>query len=298
MTARKLVILAAITGGSAADRDGAKVPTQPEEIAEEALRCYNAGASVVHIHARAKDKVATGDPSVFEDIIGRMREKCDALVQITNGIGWIKDAATGQIRRPTDDERLALLHLKNAPELYSLAGSSWDFYHPGHPRNNEFSFMNSTDLLRKWVPQCLATGGALEIEIAQTSAFPRLRRLADEGVFDGDTKRLWFDYCLGFGGMGTSFKELMFTRDEQLRFFPNARWQVVGTHFDQFKIATVGMLMDCDIVRVGFEDNMQLPDGKVARTNAELVEAIARIAKIFGREPATVEEARAVLGLN
>jgi len=297
MSPRKLVILAAITGGSAADRDGGVVPTQPDEIAEETLRCYEAGASVVHIHARDKDKIATGDAAVFEDIIARMRDKCDALVQITNGIGWIKDKSSGQIRRPTDDERLALLHLDNMPELYSLAGTSWDFYHPGHPNNNEFSFMNSTELLRKWVPQVLATGGALEIEVAQTSAFPRLRRLADEGVFDGNTKRLWFDYCLGFGGMGTSIKELLFTREEQLRYFPDARWQVVGTHFDQFKIATVGLLMDCDIVRVGFEDNMQLPDGRVARNNAELVEAVAAIARTYGREPATVEEARQIFGL-
>lgn len=142
MQKKKLVILAAITGGSQQDRDGAKVPCTPAEIADEALRCYNAGAAVVHIHARdEKDrKQPTGDLSVFKDIINRIRDKCDILIQTTNGIGSRRDPVTGKIIRPTEEERLAVISIEPRQDLYSIAGGSWDFYHPGVPaRMNSLS---------------------------------------------------------------------------------------------------------------------------------------------------------------
>ena len=84
---KKLVILAAVNGGAQQDRDGARVPITPAEIAEAAHQCYKAGASVVHIHARAADKGPTSDIEVFSDIIKRIRNKCDILIQTTNGFG-------------------------------------------------------------------------------------------------------------------------------------------------------------------------------------------------------------------
>jgi 3-keto-5-aminohexanoate cleavage enzyme len=293
---KKLVILAAITGGSQNDRDGARVPCTPAEIADEALRCYKAGASVVHIHARdEKDrKQPTGDLNVFKDIINRIRDKCDILIQTTNGIGSRRDPVTNKIIRPTEEERLVVLTIEPRQDLYSIAGGSWDFYHPGVPGKNEFSFANTTEFLRKYIPGVMKTGGALEFEITEMSALAKLRRLADEGVFDADNGRYWFDLCLGFGGMPATPRALVNTYDEMQRLFPGATWQICGTHTEQFPISTVAMMMDCDIVRVGFEDNIHLPDGSVANHNGQLVEAIAGIGKTFGREPASVAEARQV----
>ena len=293
---KKLVILAAITGGSQQDRDGAKVPCTPQEIADEAFRCYQAGASVVHVHARDKDKQPTGDISMFKEIITRIRDKCDMLIQTTNGIGSKKDPVTGQIVRPTEDERLGVLRLEPKQDLFSIAGGSWDFYHPGVPGKNEFSFANSTEFLRKYVPAALKRG-ALEFEITESSALYKLRRLADEGMFDSQKDRYWFDLCLGFGGMPATPRALVQTVDEMGRLFPGAPWQICATHTDQFPLSTMALLMDCDIVRVGFEDNIHLPDGSVARHNGELCEAIANIGRTFGREPASVADARQVFGL-
>jgi 3-keto-5-aminohexanoate cleavage enzyme len=293
---KKLVILAAITGGSQQDRDGAKVPCTPQEIADEAFRCYQAGASVVHVHARDKDKQPTGDISMFKEIITRIRDKCDMLIQTTNGIGSKKDPVTGQIVRPTEDERLGVLRLEPKQDLFSIAGGSWDFYHPGVPGKNEFSFANSTEFLRKYVPAALKRG-ALEFEITESSALYKLRRLADEGMFDSQKDRYWFDLCLGFGGMPATPRALVQTVDEMGRLFPSAPWQICATHTDQFPLSTMALLMDCDIVRVGFEDNIHLPDGSVARHNGELCEAIANIGRTFGREPASVADARQVFGL-
>lgn len=190
MQKKKLVILAAVTGGSQQDRDGAKVPCTPAEIADEALRCYKAGASVVHIHAHDEKgrKQPTGDLNVFKDIINRIRDKCDILIQTTNGIGSRRDPVTGKIIRPTEEERLGVLTIEPRQDLYSIAGGSWDFYHPGVPGKNEFSFANSTEFLRKYIPGVMATGGALEFEITEASALTKLRRLADEGVFNAQKK--------------------------------------------------------------------------------------------------------------
>ena len=294
---KKLVILAAITGGSQQDRDGAKVPCTPQEIADEAFRCYQAGASVVHVHARDQDKQPTGDVNMFKEIITRIRDKCDILIQTTNGIGSKKDPVTGKILRPTEDERFGVLRLEPKQDLFSIAGGSWDFYHPGVPGKNEFSFSNSTEFLRKYVPAALQRG-ALEFEITESSALHKLRRLADEGVFDSQKDRYWFDLCLGFGGMPATPRALVQTVDEMERLFPGAPWEICATHTDQFSLSTMALLMDCDIVRVGFEDNIHLPDGSVARHNGELCEAIAAIGQTFGREPASVADARQVFGLS
>jgi 3-keto-5-aminohexanoate cleavage enzyme len=296
---KKLVILAAVTGGSQQDRDGAVVPCTPQEIADEALRCYEAGASVIHIHARdAVDRTQpSGDLEMFREIIRSIRDKCDILIQTTNGIGSKRDPVTGAIIRPTEDQRLAILAIEPRQDLFSIAGGSWDFYHPGVPGMNEFSFANSTAFLRKYIKGVMGTGAALEFEITEASAFARLRRLADEGEFDAKLGRYWFDLCLGFGGMPATPRALVQTVDEMRRLFPGVPWQICATHTDQFPISTMALLMDCDIVRVGFEDNIYLPDGTVARHNGSLVEAIADIGRTFGREPATVADARKVFRL-
>jgi 3-keto-5-aminohexanoate cleavage enzyme len=86
---------------------------------------------------------------------------------------------------------------------------------------------------------------------------------------------------------------VLFNIDEGLRLFPRAIWGVTATGRDMFKIATLGLSLGCDLVRVGLEDSIHLPDGSVARDNTEMVRAAVQIAAIYGLKPATVEEARA-----
>jgi 3-keto-5-aminohexanoate cleavage enzyme len=293
----KFVIVAALTGGTQQDRDGAKVPTTPEEISEAAYRCHQAGAAVVHIHARDEKKQATGDVKIFEDIIRRIRAKCDVLIQITNGIGSRKDPITGALIRPSEDDRLALFRIEPRPDLYSIAGGSWDFYHPGVPGYNEFSFANTTDFLRRWIPKVMQTGGALEFEIVEASHIQKIRRLADDGIFDARGGRFWLDLCFGFGGQPSTAKALAYTYEEAKRHFPKAPLQVLATGKEQIPMATVGMLMGCDIARVGFEDSLYLPNGEIAVHNHDQVDAMASLARQFGREPATVADARHVFGI-
>ena len=88
-------------------------------------------------------------------------------------------------------------------------------------------------------------------------------------------------------------RNVLFNIDEGLRLFPRAIWGVTATGRDMFKIVTLGLALGCDLVRVGLEDSIHLPDGRVARDNTEMVRAAIQIAAIYGLKPATVAEVRA-----
>ena len=109
MNSDKVVIVCAVNGGMQMDREGAKIPCTPDEIAKEAKRCYDAGAAVVHVHARDENKRNTTDINVFSEIITKIREICPVLIQTTNGSGVKRDPKTGELSWPSDDERLGLL---------------------------------------------------------------------------------------------------------------------------------------------------------------------------------------------
>ncbi len=294
---KKLVILAAINGGAQRDRDGAHVPISPTQIAEAAHECYRAGASVVHIHARAPDGQPTTDVSVFSDIIRRIRDKCDILIQTTNGFGVRRDPRSGEYVWPGDAERLALHHVEPQQDLFSIAAGSWDFYHPEGGYESTVSYVNSERLLQENIRAVLARGAALEFEITEVSQVHKLHRYAEQGIFDRNTRNLWLDYCLGFGAMVPTARTLALAMEDGQRLFPHWKSEVLATGRDQFPMNTIGVLMGCDIVRVGFEDNIYLPNGRPAQRNYQLVEAMTHIAQTFGREPANVEEARAVFNI-
>ena len=295
MARKKLVILVAPTGGNAMDREGAHVPLSPEEIADEGVRCLEAGASVLHIHARDPvSKQGSADPAIYADIIRRVRAKCDMLIQTTTGIG-----ITGSGLRPGTDERMGLLSLDPKQDLATIPPGSWDIWRPGGSSayKADATYQNTPAFLRKNIAAIVKKGLPWEMEIADTGFLNNAMRLADEGLFDKKSTTFWLDYCMGFGAMPATARHLIFAQDEGARLFPQAKWAVLATDRDQFPMNTLGVAMGCDIVRVGFEDNIYLPDGKPAKHNHELVAAMARIARDFGREVATVDEAREIFGI-
>jgi 3-keto-5-aminohexanoate cleavage enzyme len=298
MPGKKVVVVAAINGGMQQDREGAKIPSSPSEIADEAYRCYKAGAAVVHVHARDESKRNSGDPKLYAEIIQRIRDKCEILIQTTNGIGVRRDPKTGQLVWPTDEERLQLLKIQPRQDLFGIAAGSMDFYHPEGGYMQETPYVNSLDLLRQTIIAVYAIGSTVEYEVVEASALHRLMRLAEQGVFDKNASNIWLLHGGGFGATPPLARNVIFSIDEGQRLFPNAKWGVVGTGRDQFPIGTLGLSMGCDTVRVGFEDNIYLPNGKAGEHNGQLVEAIVEIASIYGREPASVTEAREVFGLS
>ena len=294
----KVVIVCAVNGGMQMDREGAKIPCTPDEIADEAKRCYDAGAAVVHVHARDENKRNTTDIRVFSEIIAKIREKCPVLIQTTNGSGVQRDPSTGELSWPSDDERLALLNIEPKPDLYGAAAGSMDFYHPEGGYTTEVPYVNSTRFLAETIKTVYERRSAVEFEVVEASALNRLLRLADDGVFDRDRENVWLLHGGGFGAAPATPRAVLYSIEEGWRLFPNAIWGVVATGRDMFKIDTLGLSLGCTTVRVGFEDNIYLPNGEVAEHNGQQVEAIVDIARIFGREPATVDEARKLFQLN
>lgn len=289
----KVIITCALNGGMQQDRDGAVVPKQPAEIGEAAARCYEAGAAMVHVHARGPDGKNSGDKGIYAEIIREIRKRSPILIQTTNGIGVRRDPATGQFHWPDDTERLGLLSLEPQQDLFGIAAGSTDFYNPEGGYPEETPYVNSPVLLRKTIEAVYRKGSALEYEVVEASSLHRLLRYADEGVFDRHRDNVWLLHGGGFGSTPPIARNVLFSIDEGLRLFPNAIWGVTGTGRDMFRIVTLGLSMQCDLVRVGLEDGIHLPDGTVARDNTDMVREAARIAAIYGMQPATVEEARA-----
>jgi 3-keto-5-aminohexanoate cleavage enzyme len=297
-TDQPLVIVAAVNGGMQRSRDGATVPISPEEIAEDARLCRDAGAAVIHVHARDEQGANTGDVAVFRDIITRIRARTDILVQTTNGIGVRRDPATGQVVWPSDEERLALIDLDPTPDLYGVAAGSTDFWHPEGGYPTETPYVNSPEYLKKTIKAIYDKRSTLEYEVVDNHVIARLARYADEGLFDRAAPYVWLLLGGAIGDVDADPETLVYMRNLALSRFPNAVWGVLGAGRDNFRWATLGIAMGCATARIGFEDGLYRPDGSVAGRNHELVAELARIAAIYGRRPATPDEAREILGLN
>jgi 3-keto-5-aminohexanoate cleavage enzyme len=279
------------------DRQGAVIPKQPDEIGEAAARCYEAGAAMVHVHARDPQGKNSGDRAIYSAIISEIRKRSPILIQTTNGIGVRRDPATGQFIWPTDAERLGLLDLKPQQDLFGIAAGSADFYNPEGGYPEETPYVNSPALLRSTIKAVYEKGSALEYEVVEASSLHRLLRYAQEGLFDRHRENIWLLHGGGFGATPPIARNILFAIDEGLRLFPQAIWGVTATGRDMFKVATLGLSLGCDLVRVGFEDGIHLPDGTVARDNSDMVRAAAGIAAIYGLKPATVAEARMRFGI-
>jgi 3-keto-5-aminohexanoate cleavage enzyme len=293
----KVIITVALNGGMQQDRGGAAIPKQPAEIGEAAALCYEAGAALVHVHARGPDGTNSSDKAIYSEIIREIRKRSPILVQTTNGIGVRRDPATGQFHWPSDEERLGILEIDPPQDVFGIAAGSADFYNPEGGYPTETPYVNSPELLKATIKSVYERGSALEFEIVEASALHRLMRYAEEGLFRKDRANLWLLYGGGFGATPPVARNIIFSVDEGLRMFPQAIVGFTGTGLDMFKIVTLGLAMGCDLVRVGFEDGIHLPDGSVARDNSEMVKAAVEIARLYGARPATVGEARKRFGI-
>ena len=121
LAGNKVIVTVALNGGMQQDREGAVVPKQPNEIGEAAARCYEAGAAMVHVHARGPDGKNSGDKAIYAEIIKEIRARSPILIQTTNGIGVRRDPATGGFIWPSDKERLGILELEPRQDLFVQA---------------------------------------------------------------------------------------------------------------------------------------------------------------------------------
>jgi 3-keto-5-aminohexanoate cleavage enzyme len=300
------IIITAAVNGNRLDTPDVHIPVSPEEIAEDARRCCDAGAAVVHFHARdITTRRSTPDKKAFAETISAIRARCPALIETTTGVGPridpatgtpMVDPATGQMTRPTDDERLALIDLDPPQDLGSVAAGSMNMYNPVYP--NPSVFANTPYYITESIVRSAKKRRfGFQFEVFDLGFLDNVARLIDTGVLDCGRRQFWLNYIFGFGGLAPTARNLCIVSGEgQLR-FPGVPWGAVAPAKEHFMIATVAAATGADAVRTGFEDTIHLPDGGVAPTNADLVAALVRIVRGVGREIASPDEARGMLNL-
>ena len=270
----KLIITAAITGSRITREITPYIPLTPEEIVQSAYECWQAGASIVHIHVRDPNTgQATQDVEIFKQVVKPLREKTDLILCLTtSGIPG---------RNLPTEERLAPVDLK--PELASFDAGSINL--------GGTVFMNSPEFLERAAEKMRESGVKPEIEIFDLGMIITSRRMRDQGKLDDP---LYFQFVLGtpWGAPATpkSFLHLY----EHIP--DNSTWSIIGIGKGHLPMSMMALAMGGHI-RVGLEDNIYYSQGVLAETNAQFVDRIVRISREYGREIATPAEARDILSI-
>lgn len=273
----KVIITVAPTGSVTTRAETPYLPITPEEVIEETVRSYNAGAAVVHLHARDPD---TGQPTsslqIFRMYLEGIRARCPIITQITTGGG----AATLGLGY---DERLRPVE-ELRPESASLNAGSMNF--------GRKLFPNPPEVIEHYAKRMAELGVMPEFEIYDLSMIQNVEVwIRTPGLVPPPYQN---SLVMGvMGGIPPTFKNLL----ALVEALPKGdTWQVIGIGRHQFTLGTAGILLGGNI-RVGFEDNIYLARGILARSNAELVDKAVRIIRELGLEVATVDEAREILPL-
>ena len=284
----KLIITAAMIGGITTREKNPHPPMTPREIAESAIECHKAGASVCHIHVRDPHTQASSMKfELYKQVFDRVRDKCDLIINLTTGAGGrlLYDPAAGtwntaELKSP--EERVEHV-LKLKPELCSLDVGTLNF----GPR----AFINLVSVVEKMAKMIKDAGVKPELEVFDAGHIQIARRLLSLGLVE---KNAHFQICMGtrMGVAGTP-RNAMFMAESLPA---GVTWSIFGVAATQFPMAMMGVLLGGHI-RVGFEDNLYLRKGQLAKSNAELVRHSVGLIRSLDREVATVEEARKILSL-
>ena len=268
----KLIITVALTGNVPTKKMNPNLPVTADEIAADVRRCRDAGAVLFHVHARDAQQKPTLDIDVYKQNARRIKELApEVIVQLSTGARAGKDW----------EERARPVRL--LPEMGSFTTGSNNL--PG------IVYENSPPFIEYLAKVYQETGVKPEIEVFEAGMIANALFLEKKGFIAAP---LHFDFVIGApGSMPGTVKNLLFLSES----IPaGSTWSVAGIGKAELPLSAAAVAMGGH-VRVGLEDNLYLPDGTHA-SNPLLVEKIVRIAREIGREIATPDEARAMLGLN
>jgi len=301
----RLIITCAITGGVTMPVQTPYLPITSQQIADEAVRAAEAGATSVHIHARnPEDGKPTADLEVYRQILPRIKERSDVIVCITTG-GGLGLSVEDRIRVvPTFKPELATFNMGSMNfSVHPIARRYTDedykySWEKGHiEMTKEAVFRNTFADLEHFCKTMKENGSHPECETYDVGQIYNTGFLIREGLLD---LPVWLQFVTGvLGGIGSSIEDIMYMKQTADRLIgsDNYRWSVIGCGYPrQFEAATLAIMMGGH-ARVGLEDNIFIERRVLAKSNAELVEKVVRIAKELGREIATPDEARSILSL-
>jgi uncharacterized protein (DUF849 family) len=301
MPGEKAFLSCAVTGGMTVPGQSAAIPVTPEQLVDAAVAAHAAGAAVVHIHVREPE---TGRPSadlgLFKEVIAGVSERCDAIVQPTTG-GGVGMTIEERARVVTEVRpematfnagsfNFGIFTVKHRPEM-----APWEVDYLESTR--EYVFRNTFADLYRLSELFREAGTKPEYECYDVGHLYNLAHIAEQGLVDFP---LHIQFVLGVLGAnaGTVEQLVHMRRTAETLFGPgNFTWCSAGIGYPaEFHLAATALMLGGH-VRVGLEDNLRLSLDKRAGSNAELVEKAVALMPLLDREPASANEARAILGL-
>ncbi len=267
-----LIITVAVTGAETTREKCPALPITPEEIAADAARAYEAGAAILHLHVRKDDGSPTQDKDIFARAIELIRAKCPILIEVTTG------GAVGM----RDEERLQPIPLR--PEMASLDCGSCNF--------GDEVLLNSLPQMRAYAKRMREHGVKPTFECFDLGHINNAKMLIAEKLADPPYN---FSFVMGVpGSVPATVKNLRFMVED----LPdNSLWTCIAIGGKASALLHPEAVALGGHVRVGFEDNIYAGRGVVANSNADLVQKVADAAKSAGRDAASIDEAKKLLGL-
>jgi 3-keto-5-aminohexanoate cleavage enzyme len=271
----KLIITAAICGAEVNKDQNPNIPYTVKEIGIEAESAFLAGASIIHLHVREDNGIPTQNKERFKACINEINNRCpDVIIMPSTG------GAVGM----SNEERLQPIYLDPPPEIASLDCGTMNF-------GGDEIFVNTEATIKFFAEEMYKRGIKPELECFDKGMVDTVLRLNKKGFIKDP---MHFNLVLGVnGGINASSRDLNFLVET----LPlNSTYTITGIGKHEFSMATLGIVMGGH-VRVGFEDNLYISKGKLAESNAQLVEKVVRIANELGREIASPYDTRKILGL-
>jgi uncharacterized protein (DUF849 family) len=277
-----VVITAALTGVLATREQCPAIPYTPKEIGEEAKRAADNGAAIVHIHARTATGAADWSVETFGDILSEVRARTDVIVNFS----------TGAIGVPVEERVAHIRELR--PEIGALNMGSMNYAIYSEKKKafyHDHVFANPFKDIQFFLEAMNGAGVRPELECFDTGHIANTAPLIDMGVLKPPYQ---FSLIMGvLGGIPGTTRHLI----NQVDTLPEgSHWQVIGIGLGQWELVAPAITLGGN-VRVGLEDNFYLEEGRMAKSNGELVDKAARLARDLGRSVATIEEARKILCL-
>lgn len=302
MPAEKVIISCAITGSVHTPSMSPYLPLTPTEIADQAIGAAEAGAAILHLHARDPvDGRPTPDPKVFMEFLPRIRAECDAVVNITTGGGHtmsVEQRLAGAMRAEPEMCSLNLGSMNFG--LFPMAAKREDWRHQWEPdyltATRDFVFKNTfADIEHIFQRLGKGCGTRFEFECYDVGHLYTLAHYLDRGLVEPP---LFVQFVLGIlGGIGADPENLVTLKTSADRLLGNAyRFSVAAAGRGQLRLATVGAVLGGN-VRVGLEDSLTLERGRLATSNGEQVQRLRQILEALSFEVASPAEAREHLAL-
>ena len=298
---RKVIITCAVTGAIHTPSMSKYLPVSASEIAEAAIGAAEAGAAIVHMHARdPRDGRPSQNPDHFVPILDSLRNNTNAVVNLTTG--GSPHMTVEERMRPAAEFKpeLASLNMGSMnfglyPMLKRFKEFEFDWEREGLEKSRDLVFKNTFQDIEKTLAMGRANGTRFEFECYDISHLNNLAHFRDRGLTDGP---LFVQSVFGLlGGIGGHPEDLMHMRRTADRLFGNEyEWSILGAGRNQMTLSTIGAAVGSH-VRVGLEDSLWIGPGQLAESNIQQVKRIRTILEALNLEVATPDEAREILQL-